>query len=490
MYKTKHKANWFFGLSMLFISSTYAASSNNLQLNQSTSTPDLSTRFIQSEAPFRFDFGGGEHASFIQAYGIIDLSRASINHSLPANYQYPNNFYPYAGARVAPHTTERTDWVNGGLQGSRFGVRGDLGLMQLNDTNIKLIYQFEGGFNPLNMSLNNAAETLADNSGTNSNSSVSADTSLNGELFGRQAWAGLDAGNYGKISYGTQYNPFFDILAAYDPNNKSDTFSPFGESGAVGGGGGISENSRIKHSLKYTNSSKSPYGGLITYGALIQNGNAANTSHGEGLAAQVGYENTEFGIQLAWSKFTDAVRASTADPGNPLANNSISGALFNTESTILTWRWFPRRNLRISGGWEWYQLRPSSDAVLRYSHLFDQPVFGGILRSSLAPGYKQDNNVYFLGARYEFADKVPALSGLAASVGFYDTRFGSIQGPTASSNSHGEIDTWTGILDYVFNKRFDTYLAYTNNYFKGDRYPSNNFYNHVNTVGLGVRARF
>lgn len=450
---------------------------------------ELMANFLQSEAPLRLDFGTEEHASFTQFYGIIDLTRASINHSLPANYQYPNNFYPYAGARINAQTTERMHWVNGGLQGSRFGIRGEFGLMQLDDTSIKLNYQFEGGFNPLNMSLNNAAETLADNSGTNANSSISADTSLNGELFSRQAWVGIDADNYGRVSYGTQYNPFFDIFAGYDPNNKSDTFSPFGESGAVGGGGGISENSRMKHSVKYANNFTTKRG-VISLSGMMQAGNAASTSHGEGLATQLGFENNQFGIQLAWNKFTDAVRASSADPGNPLANDTISGALFNTQATLLALRWLPTRALRISGGWQWYELRPSSDTELRYSHLFDQPVFGGVLRSGLAPGFKQNNNVYFIGARFQFADRFPALSGLSASVGFYDTRFDAIKGPTASTNSQGEIDTWTGILDYVFNRRFDTYLAYTNNYFKGDRYPTASFYNHVNTVGAGIRLRF
>lgn len=450
----------------------------------------MAEHFLHSDAPFRWNFGDSEHASFVQFYGVVDLALAQTNHSLKANYQLPVNFYPYAGAPVSERSSRRTSWINGGLQGSRFGVRGEFGLMQHDADNIKLKYQFEGGFNPLDMSLNDSAQTLADNSGNHANRSVSADTSLNGEFFARQAWVGLDGGKIGRLSYGTQYNPFFDIFAAYDPNGKADTFSPFGESGAVGGGGGISENARMKHSVKYANDFKLNQDASIGLGAMFQAGNAAGFAHGDGMAAHIGFENSQFGIQVAWNKFTDAVRAGVASPGNILANDTIAASLFNTESTLLALRWFPRKDLKIFGGWEWYQLKPASDSELRYTHIFDQAVFGGVVKSGLAPGYKQNNNVYFIGAKYEFAEQVPILSGLSASLGFYDTKFDAIQGPTASTSSQGEIDTYTGILDYVLNKRFDTYVAFTSNTFKGDRYSSAAFHHQVSTVGAGLRMRF
>lgn len=462
--------------------------SQGAPLNQAVS--DTPIKFFQSEAPFRYDFGEDQHRSFVQFYGIIDLTRARTNHTLPANYQLSNNFYPYAGTRVTNGVSTRTQWINGGLQDSRFGLRGEMGLFNIHLIPFKFVYVLEGGFNPMDGSLNNAAQTLADNSGTNANHNVSADNSLNGDLFARQAWAGVEAGKYGRFSYGNQYNLFFDIFAAYDPNNKADTFSPFGESGAVGGGGGISENARMPHALKYMNTLAVLQSGTLHTGIMYQYGNAESTAHGEGMAAQLGFENNRFGVQLAWNKFSNAIRAASAGPGNPLANNTITGALFNTEATLLTLRWFPRTDVRLSGGWEWYQLRPSTDSTLRYSQLFDQTLFGGTIRSGLDKGYRQNVNVYFAGARYEFAERFPRLSGLSVSVGYYDTRFDAIQGPTVSTNSQGDIRTYTSIVDYVFNRRFDTYLAYTTNHFSGDRFPSATFYRDVSTLGAGLRLRF
>ena len=106
----------------------------------------------------------GEHQADIQIYGIIDVGGASQNHSLPANGALPNNLYPYQGAKTTnPNVSSQTAWINGGLQDSRIGVKGSIGLFEANENKFKLIYQIESGFNPITGELNNAAKTLADN---------------------------------------------------------------------------------------------------------------------------------------------------------------------------------------------------------------------------------------------------------------------------------------------------------------------------------------
>lgn len=446
--------------------------------------------FMASEAPFRTDFHLGEHPAFLQLYGVIDLTLTHTNHTLPANHALPNNVYSYAGTRIVSGARGRTVWVNGGLQDSRFGLRGEVAALQLFSQPYRVVYQLEGGFNPLDMQLNDAAQTLADNSGTQSNHSVSSDSSLNGEWFGRQAWVGLESDHDGRLSYGTQYNPFFEIFAAYDPNNKADTFSPFGESGTVGGGGGISENARMKHTLRYGFRHALNSADTVNLAVSYQDGNAANTHHGHGTTAQLGLETPAFGAQLAYNAFVDAIKAGLAGVGNPLANDTISANLFNTEAALLALRWNPTPALRLSGGWEWYQLKPSSSARLNVSHLFGQTLFGGVATSGLATGYTQHNHVYFIGANYDWSQSFPVLNGFTTSVGYYLTAFDAIKGPTVSTNSQGRIDTWTMIADYRWNRRFDSYLALTSNHFSGDRYPSQMFYQNVSTVGAGLRLRF
>jgi predicted porin len=472
-----------------------AGTVNQQELKANQSRQDGATNystfdFINAGSPFRYDFNIIGQPANIQLYGVIDIARARTNHSLPTNYELPNNLYPYAGAKLNPAVKSRSDWVNGGLQDSRLGLKGEFGKFKITDNTFKFIYQFEAGFNPIDMKLNNAAETLAENSGTNSNSSLSADSSLNGELFARQAWAGIDGGKLGRLTYGTQYNPFFEIFAAYDPNSKADTFSPFGESGTVGGGGGISENARMKNSIKYASSFDTTDFTKVNFGVMYEFGNAAGVRHGHGVTAQLGYENSLFGIQLAYNEFIDSVKVGTAGIGNPLANNTISASLFNTDAALITLKWMPTNDLKISGGWEWYQLKPSSSSSISYDTIFDQDVFGGVATSGLKSGFKQDNNVYFIGANFDFAERLPQLSGLSSSIGFYETKFDAIDGPTPSNNSQGNIDTWTFVADYKFNNRFDTYFAYTNNHFSGDKYPTATNYADVNTVGAGLRMRF
>jgi len=485
----------FFKLALLplTISQAFAAEAQTTA-EQSTTTaqesPSLVSRFMNDDNPFRINFDLADHPSFFQVYGLVDIGLTHINHSLPENYELANNFYPYAGAKKTSRVTSRTNWVNGGWQGSRLGFKGEVAKLQAWDHDFKFIYQFEAGFNTLDMRLHDAAQTLADNSGTNANSSVSANSSMNGELFTRQAYAGIDGGSWGKLTYGTQYNPFFEITVTYDPNGKADSFSPLGESGTVGGGGGVSENSRMKNSLKYANVYELESHDKINYAVINQFGNSAGTSHGNGYTTQLGYESGAFGVQLAYDRFFDSVKSGSAAPGNPAANDTIAVSLYNTQAVLLTGRWLPTKDLKIIGGMEWYQLQPSSSPTISYHSIYDQTVFGGVATSALKPGFKQNNYVYYMGANFDFAQRMPTLAGLTASFGYYLTKADAIEGPTVSTNSQGKIDTWTAMVDYKINKRFDTYLAYTTNHFSGDKYPSASNYTNVTSYGAGLRMKF
>jgi hypothetical protein len=117
----------FFKLALLplAISQAFAA-----QADQSSTTaqesPSLVSRFMNDDNPFRINFDLGDHPSYFQVYGLVDIGLTHINHSLPENYELANNFYPYSGAKKTARTTSRTNWVNGGWQGSRLGFKGEV----------------------------------------------------------------------------------------------------------------------------------------------------------------------------------------------------------------------------------------------------------------------------------------------------------------------------------------------------------------------------
>ena len=453
-----------------------------------TDTVKPAMDFMNDDAPFKSNFMLGEHQADIQIYGIVDVGGASQNHSLPANGALPNNLYPYQGAKTTnPNVSSQTAWINGGLQDSRIGVKGSIGLFEANENKFKLIYQVETGFNPITGELNNAAKTLADNAKLSTTAitpgvSVNANSSLNGYMFARQAWAGIDGGSLGKVSYGLQYNPVYEILGSYDPTGKADTFSPFGESGTVGGGGGISENSRMKNSFKYANSFAAPMDGKINAAVMYQIGNNIDTTNGYGATAQLGYENSMFGVQMAYDKFTDSVKT-----GSGSVVNTLTGSVYNTDSFLLAGKVMPTKSITVYGGWEWYQFEHASDSTITYGNIDGYAANG--VASGIGAGTHQNNNVYYVGAKFDFAENMPALAGLTAALGYYNTKFDEYQGATPTTNSKaGTIDTETLVVDYKINKRFDTYFAYTNNHFSGPTYATN--FANVEAAGVGVRMKF
>jgi predicted porin len=390
------------------------------QADGSTGPTDIINNFMEADAPFKTEFLIDGHLADFQVYGVIDVGAAYTNHSYPSNSELPNNLYPLQNYN-AQFANSQTSWINGGLQDSRLGFKGGIDLFQAAANNVRFIYQLEIGFNPMNGTLNNAAKTLAVNSGTAAQkaTTVSADSSLNGELFGRQAWAGIDAGQIGQFTAGLQYNPFYNIFGQYDPTNKADTFSPFGESGTYGGGGGVSENSRMKNSIKYANGIN-VMDGKLTGSAIYQFGNASDdVSKGYGFGLQAGYETSLFGVQFAYDKFTDAPAAGVS--GTP---GDISATFYNTKGTLLALKLTPNKEWKFKGGWEWFQRsNPSDTTGLNYGDLWGYAIAPGGTTYGFGPargGASQDYNIFFAGTEYNFGERFPVLKGLSLAVGYYD----------------------------------------------------------------------
>ena len=93
--------------------------------------------------------------------------------------------------------------------------------------------------------LNNTAATLEANG-------LSANSSLNGQLFNRQAFVGLSDKQYGSIALARNCNQIYDVVSEYDPVQKSDLFSLFCLSGTFGGGGGKRSGSGYTFNVLYT----------------------------------------------------------------------------------------------------------------------------------------------------------------------------------------------------------------------------------------------
>ena len=105
------------------------------------------------------------------------------------NQSLPNSINPYsydAASGSGKLARSQQAWIQGGLQDSLFGVKGGIDLFKAADNDFRFIYQLEAGFNPLTFELNDAAKSLSEASYNNKKTTY-GDSSLNGDLFARQA---------------------------------------------------------------------------------------------------------------------------------------------------------------------------------------------------------------------------------------------------------------------------------------------------------------
>lgn len=420
-----------------------------------------------------FHFTKGD--TTLDLYGVLDAGLVSQNHAYSLNNTLPNQSYSYVG-KIYSTAPSQTGAVNGGLSDSRIGIKGSTGLTD----SVKAIFNFESGFDVTNMKLNNAAATLAANSGAHSAANLpptlNADSSLNGQIFGRAAWVGVQS-SWGTLTYGTQNNPVKDAIGAFDPV-QSDTFSPFGESGTIGGGVGSSEASRMHHSVKYSTKFGSGFDASVAY----QAGNDWNSSYGNAYAARVGYENGPLGLTAAYSKSKDAIVAGTS-----AILGQINVSIFDVDGYLLAAKYKVSNELNLSGGYEHYQRKSPSDAIQSIGSIWGFTV-ANKGAAGFAAGASQAFNIYFAGGDYNFT---PELN-LAA--GYYNTKADQLSTSTNNSTDF-TVGTWSSVLKYKMSKALDLYAAATVNSYGGGVYntaalTANSYATNVSAYGVGARFKF
>jgi len=405
--------------------------------------------------------------SSIELYGILDVAIGSVSSQLNVDPAFPATVNPVSATKSATVTTSVHGMFNGGIQDSRWGIRGseDLG------GGMKAIFVLESGINVNDGQLNNAAQGIVNSANTTLTNA--ANSSLNGQLFNRQAYVGLADDKLGKITFGRNYAPIYDIVVAYDPVQAAQLFSPLGFSGTYGGGGGVSEDTRVDNSLKYSNKF-----GDINFSAMYKFGGVAgNSSSQSGYGLNVGYESGPFGIQAAYEGFTDAMKG-----GGSKVAGDVKVTVYDTSAYFIAAK-YPFGAATVKGGWERYTLSAASTSytgatIGTYYGLPADPA------SSSYAGADQPVNIYFIGGDYNFT---PALN-LAA--GYYSVQLGSYPalGAVAGSVS-GSIRAFSLLLDYHFSKRTDVYAGYMGLSY-GDALYATGYNTSNNIAAVGIRTKF
>jgi general bacterial porin, GBP family len=402
--------------------------------------------------------------SNVQLYGVLDAGVGHVAHSLAADPNYAATINPWITVKTSVPSGV-TAMFNGGAQGSRWGIRGseDLG----NGTSA--IFTLESGIIVGDGNLTNTAAALASNSPTPT--TVSATSSLNGQLFSRQAWVGLSDKTLGTVTLGRNYAPEYYIVSDFDPVFTS-MFSPFGNSGIIGGGGGVSEDTRVDNSVAYKNKvGDVNFGGLYKFGGVSGNSNAQS-----GMALSGGYESGPVGIQVAYEKFVDAVKGSTGTVAN-----QVKLSIYNTSSYLIGAKYkFGSGSLKA--GFETYTLSTPSDLTGSYTY------YGQTVQSAspgiAAGGASQTTHVMWIGGDYDVS------SALNVALGYYDNKL--LASPTqggVTGQKSGDIYSLSLMADYKFSKLCDVYAGTIFTQYKGNNYATG-YYTSNSMFGAGLRVKF
>jgi len=417
---------------------------------------------------------GGAYAqstngSSVELYGVLDVAVGTVEYSLGTDPNFPATVNPASvTSKLVNQST--TGLFSGGITPSRWGIRGteDLG------GGIKAIFNVDSYFNPTSGALSSGAGSLANNrplsAATVGSSTVSAASSVSGQLFNDVAFVGLVDANFGKLTVGRQWAPMGDILRDYDAVQDAQLFSPLGFSGAYAGGG-LTENKRQDSSIKYTNK----FGDFNVVGMAKLGGVAGKSGAGSNYGVGAGYEANGFGIQAAYQSTVDSLNGT-----NSAVAGDVNVTNYNTKSYMVAAK-YAFGDAKVTGGYEEFTLSKPTDA---YATLGTTTYYGYQIGTGTDWAFAdKKTDIAWVGADYNFT---PAFN-LAA--GFYDIAPKQSDDLPTPKQHNGNIYEYSLLADYHFSKRTDTYAGVMYSQYKGDQYPAaaDNTSNYIFAVGLRTK---
>src|ERR1700690_2390055 len=184
----------------------------------------------------------------ITLYGIVDVDFQYESHGAPFS-----NYFISGGSDIVQKNSNNA--VNGitsnGLSQSRIGLQGKGPLDFLDWTGV---FKLEAYFNPASGQITDALKSVAQNNGRALNAqSTNIDSSIAGQPF-EHAFVGISSPTWGTFTFGRQNSTLADLIAKYDPQHTSYSFSLLGLSGTPAGGGDTQDR-RLASSIKFAGTS-------------------------------------------------------------------------------------------------------------------------------------------------------------------------------------------------------------------------------------------
>ena len=459
--------------------------------------------------------GAAQAQSSVTIYGVMDVDTGYVQRSNGGDSSFGTTIAVPVGAVSTTNAGAGTAGQPGNnVHGAGFiGTGGEsatqIGFKGTEDMGggLKTNFQLETGFNATSGSISNGMGAQFNKDGG------SGATSLNGQLFNRQAWVGLSDAKVGALSVGRQYTGFMTVVNGNDLV-KAQAFSPIQYSGNLGGGGGITDSIRQDSSIKY----ESPVFANTTLTAMYKAGNQMGSigpQSSYNFAAN--YNGGKYHFGIAYMASNDALLTSSSN--NALATtltgssgNIVSGTAltttapvgtvtaYNTSAVAIGGDWSVTDKIKLGAGWQLFTYKAPAQNVTTGAtgNLISQYGYS-ISSATNYQGSNQANNLVWITAN------VQTSAATDVSVGFYNlNQAGYTTGINGTTNTNtpigaGAMQWYSLVGNYYFSKRTNLYAGYMLEKLRGTQqgangpvssYTTGNYYNTNSIVAIGMRHTF
>ena len=459
--------------------------------------------------------GAAQAQSSVTIYGVMDVDAGYVQRSNGGDSSFGTTIAVPVGAVSTTNAGTGTAGQPGNnVHGAGFiGTGGEsatqIGFKGTEDMGggLKTNFQLETGFNATSGSISNGMGAQFNKDGG------SGATSLNGQLFNRQAWVGLSDAKVGALSVGRQYTGFMTVVNGYDLV-KAQAFSPIQYSGNLGGGGGITDSIRQDSSIKYV----SPVFANTTLTAMYKAGNQMGSigpQSSYNFAAN--YDGGKYHFGIAYMASNDALLTSSSNNAiaTTLTNsngNIVSGTAltttapvgtvtaYNTSAVAIGGDWSVTDKIKLGAGWQLFTYKAPAQNVTTGTtgNLISQYGYS-ISSATNYQGSNQANNLEWITAN------VKTSAATDVSVGFYNLNQAGyttgINGTTGTNTpiGAGAMQWYSLVGNYYFSKRTNLYAGYMLEKLRGTQqgangpvssYTTGNYYNTNSIVAMGMRHPF
>ena len=450
---------------------------------------------------------GAAHAD-VTLYGVIDAGFGSSSMGLGSDVNNPSNSNILAiGTQAAANAVagRTTSMTNGMVQASRWGLKGDENL----GGGMKGMFTLESGLNIAGGTNPNDHLLLATQNqgaaGSATGLAGAGDSSLNGQMFDREASVGL-AGDFGQVTVGFQLNLNGEAMGLNDPHSGG-YISPMGTYGGLSGMGS-SFTPRASNSIKY----KYTMGTTQLNAFYAMGGANGNAGAGSQTGLQAIIQATpNLSVNLTASRMNDDVSLGGMSAAQAAgANTGVTGLVatyYNATETIAGLIYQATPTLKLKAGYLTETQSNPSNAVADAANnqVLGVPIVQTVAGNLVGAGNTQNvinTNPYasnvtttlaWVGFNYDLAATQHLNFGFYSKTASAYTK-NNVLSTTSSTatTAYGQSNTqiFALVYDYDLSKKSDIYVAANYQKFDTGNQWSSLAGDSISFFGAGYRMKF